>query len=76
MKKALINPNTDNFLVCEVAEESFEVAPPLFWVDCADEVTAYNYYFDTVEQAMKPIERHPEPVQSTVHVSFQGTQNL
>ena len=56
MKKALISPNeliydtNGNLLgerIAEVSQNSFPVAPPLYWIDCADEVNSSTYYFDT-----------------------------
>ena len=46
MKKALISPieprfdddNNPGYRVAFVCEEEFEVAPPLFWIDCPDNV--------------------------------------
>lgn len=55
MKEALISPTEkvykyDGTLlgdrVAEVANQSFEVAEPLFWVSCADDVIADQYYYD------------------------------
>lgn len=39
-------PNSDR--VAEVAEANFPVAPPLFWVDCADDVVADVWYYNNV----------------------------
>jgi hypothetical protein len=39
--KALIDPRFNR--VAEVAEQAFPVAPPLFWVNCADEVKPDRY---------------------------------
>ena len=36
--QALISPEENN-RIAEVAVQSFEVAPPLYWVVCADDVT-------------------------------------
>jgi hypothetical protein len=56
VKKALISPNeliydtNGNLLgerIAEVSQNSFPVAPPLYWIDCADEVNSSTYYFDT-----------------------------
>jgi hypothetical protein len=46
MKKALISPlepRVDNegnagYRVAHVVDQSYEVAPPLFWVDCMDNI--------------------------------------
>jgi hypothetical protein len=56
MKKALISPNEPvhlpngrtGFRVAQVepAENIFDVAEPLHWVDCADDVVADRFYFD------------------------------
>jgi hypothetical protein len=64
MKKALISPNEqvysyDNTLlgerVAEVRDTSFEVAGPLFWVDCPDDVVADQYYWSGSECISIPI---------------------
>ena len=47
--------------VCEVAEQDFPVAEPLFWVDCADDVLADQFYYDTETQTIKPIVNAPLP---------------
>ena len=49
--------------VCEVKENEFEVAPPMHWVDCANDVTADNYYYDTTDSTIKVIPNVPEPVE-------------
>jgi hypothetical protein len=45
MKKALISPNENN-RICEVRDTEFEIAAPLFWVDCVDYVTTEWTYVD------------------------------
>lgn len=44
MKKALISPNQDNFVV-EVVDIEFEISAPLYWVDCPDNIIAYQYQY-------------------------------
>jgi hypothetical protein len=39
-------PNANR--VAEVMDTTFEVALPLFWVDCADNVVADQWYYDSV----------------------------
>lgn len=41
-------PNSDR--VAEVADVDFPVAPPLFWMDCADDVVADVWYYDTAAE--------------------------
>ena len=42
--KALINPNQNN-LVVEIAENEFDIGLPLYWVDCSDNIIAYEYQY-------------------------------
>lgn len=55
--KALISPMQDN-VVAEVSADAnvFEVAEPLFWVDCPDDTVAYQY-----EYVNKTIVKIPVP---------------
>lgn len=58
MKKALISPNEPRRIeysnneviegsrVADVSDKEFEVASPLFWVDCNDDVKADQYIYD------------------------------
>jgi hypothetical protein len=48
--------------VAEVEQAEFEVAPPLFWVDCADDIVADQFYFDTVTDEILPVVNVPKPV--------------
>lgn len=41
----------------------------LFWVECADDVTAGDYYYDMNENQIKPTPVIPQPVST-------GTQSL
>ena len=47
--------------VAQVEDQPFEVAPPLYWIECADDVNAYEYYFDTEENVIKAIPNLPYP---------------
>ena len=40
----------NSYRVAEVSDVAFEVAPPLFWVDCADNVAADLWYYDSLTQ--------------------------
>jgi hypothetical protein len=62
---ALISPNEpalDNSIppvvlgqrVAEVSAAEFPVAPPLFWMPCANDVVADQYYYDPNDQQIKP----------------------
>lgn len=45
MKKALISP-AENNRICQIADADFPIALPLFWVDCANDVTTEWSYID------------------------------
>ena len=68
--KALISPNEPRetgYRVAEIEPQTFEVASPLFWVDCADDVVADQFWYDPADQTIKPMpepEPEPEPEQT------------
>lgn len=41
--------------VAQVADATFDVAPPLFWTDCEDNVVADQWYYDTDTQQIIPV---------------------
>lgn len=44
--KALINPLQNNFVVqVEPDDQTFEIGLPLYWLDCPDNVIAYQYQY-------------------------------
>lgn len=66
MKNALISPNEpvqSGYRIAEVSITAFEVALPLFWVTCTDDVVADKFWYDPKDEAIKPI---PEPPTSTI----------
>lgn len=75
MKKALISPlepvyNYDNppqrvgDRVAQVENAEFPVAPPLFWVDCQDDILADEFYWN--EGLFYPVPEPPPPPLSDV----------
>lgn len=71
MKKALICPNElvpNGFRIAQVEPEEniFSVADPLYWVECADEVTADFWYFDPADATIKAVPVPPPPAPKTV----------
>lgn len=50
-------------MVCDTSPVEFEVAEPLYWVDCDDAVVAYEYYLDTTDNLIKEIINAPYPEQ-------------
>lgn len=67
MKEALIStiePRETGYRVAQVVpeNETFPVAPALFWVPCADDVVADQFWYDPADQTIKPFPPPPEPV--------------
>ena len=52
---------TTGYRVAEVHETGFEVAEPLFWVDCADDVVADQFYYDPSDSTIKLVPIRPRP---------------
>jgi len=61
MYKPVVEPIPNSARVCEIAEVAFEVAPPLFWVACADDVVADQYWYNTVDTSINKINNAPKP---------------
>ena len=68
--KALISPNEKVYSytgteigvrVAEVSAQGFEVALPLFWAECADDVVADKFYYDTTAQTISAVPVRPAP---------------
>jgi hypothetical protein len=74
----VVDPNTNIVIgerVAEVLESSFEIAPPLFWVSCADDVQADIYYYDPLDQQIK-LTPQPIPPQPDQQPLVEGAQTL
>jgi hypothetical protein len=70
MKNALISPEEQVYKydktllgvrVAEVSDTPFEVAPPLFWIECSDDVIADQFYYGTETQTIIPVPVKPKP---------------
>jgi hypothetical protein len=48
-----------------VQEDSFEVAPPLFWTDCANDVVSDEWYYQESTGVILPIPA-PAPIPENV----------
>lgn len=74
--KAIIETYTNSARVCEVAVEPFEVAPPLFWTPCAEEVIADQWYYDTVALQLLPVVNAPIPMAEQSQPTQTGTEQF
>jgi hypothetical protein len=54
-------PNSCRVAQVEPDEQTFPVAEPLFWTDCADDVVADKWYYDTVALTINKIVNAPKP---------------
>jgi len=70
MKQALISPTEQVYKydgtllgerVAETTTTPFEVAPPLFWVACNDDVQADQWYYAPATFTIDPIPVKPIP---------------
>lgn len=60
MKKALVStiePRETGFRIAQVEkeEDTFDVAEGLYWVPCADNIVADQYFYDLVTNSILPI---------------------
>lgn len=62
--------------VAEVAESTFPVADTLFWVECADNVIADEWYYDIVGQQILAVPAAPPMPASGNQPSSTGSQTL
>lgn len=73
MKYALISPNEPReagYRVADVHPDGFDVAEPLFWSECADEVVADKFWYDPSDGQLKEV---PEPVIEEPQLDLQPT---
>jgi len=66
-------PNAER--VAEVLDTTFEVAPPLFWVDCADNIIADQWYYDSVLTVFVVVPS-PAPHEVQPQPTVDGAQTL
>jgi hypothetical protein len=62
--KALISPQ-ESYRIADIHETGFDVAEPLFWVDCPDDIKSHVYSYDPENNTLKkePTPEEPEPEQ-------------
>jgi hypothetical protein len=75
--KALISPNESVYSfdgielgirVVQINAQEFPVAEPLYWIDCADDITPETVYYDAADNAVKQKPVKPITVISTPQV--------
>ncbi len=83
-KKALIStvePRESGYRVAQVedAANTFEVGASLFWVDCADNVVADQFWYDPTDQLIKAnpvvvVEAPPAPTKEELMAQLAALQ--
>ena len=54
----ILIPIENSCRVAEVESQTFEVALPLFWTECENDVVADQWYYNTSDKEIYPV---PEP---------------
>ena len=75
MNNALISPleqiySFDGTLIgvriADTSQNTFEVAEPLYWIECANEVVADQWYFQSQTASCQPVPIPPIPIPTQV----------
>lgn len=63
--KALISPlepRQGGYRLAWVEEKEYDVAEPMFWIDCADDIMPDQFYYDPADETIKVLtETNPYP---------------
>jgi hypothetical protein len=73
---AIMQEIANSARVAEIADQTFPVAEPLFWVDCGDDVVADQWYFDTSDSVIYVIPPAPPRPAAADQPAATGTQTL
>ena len=68
-------PNSCRVAQVEPDDQTFPVADPYFWTNCADDIVADQFYYDTVTKKINLIVNAPMPVQPDQPATT-GTQTI
>ena len=79
--KALIStmePREAGYRVAQVEqnENVFAVAEGMFWVDCADDVVADQFWYDPQDESIKPVQATAEIASVNGQPTVNGAQTL
>ena len=73
----VFTPIENSGRVAEVLAEPFSVAPPLYWLECGDDVVVDQWYCNTAtNQILVVPPPAPKPVQQDAQPSVSGAQTL
>lgn len=71
----IVYPNSARVAQVEPDDKTFPIAEPYFWIDCADNVIADQFYYDTVTKVINPIVNAPMPA-ANIQPETSGTQTI
>ena len=57
----IFTPIENSCRVAQVSDQTFEIALPLFWTECADDVKADQWYYNLNDKEIYPIPNVPIP---------------
>jgi len=59
-----LEPRETGYRVAEIVNQgqTFPVAETMFWIACADNVVADQFWYDPSDQQIKPIPQPPEEI--------------
>lgn len=71
---------TDAARVAEVCDVDFPIAPPFFWIDCADDVVADQWYYNKLTQQIilipQPAPKPDSAIDGAQIATIEGSQTL
>jgi hypothetical protein len=59
-------PNSGRVCQVEPDNKTFPIGLPYFWTPCADDVLADQFWYDTVNKVINPVENAPYPANDGV----------
>jgi len=73
--KEIYTTISNGYRIAEVNDAQFEVASPLFWVECSDDIISHEFYYDSVTKKFIKIPDTP-PYPELTQPNTTGSQNL
>lgn len=73
-----MEPREAGYRVAQVEqnENVFAVAEGMFWVDCADDVVADQFWYDPQDESIKPVQATAEIASVNGQPTVNGAQTL
>lgn len=55
-----VEPVETGYRVAQVAENTFEVALPLFWIECSSDIVADKFWYNPEDEKLYPVPPQPQ----------------